>query len=341
MVNISPAFSNIYSSASVSRSVEPEEKMPIKSSPLGPITDDILCTSGILTSGILYKAGVAQARTFMADNPPLRDVAPVSIERPYIMVPGWTTKPDKFDDLVNKLTEGGRNGGHAYYVQNGEFFADGALTQKVEHPPADAKVFVAVFENSHQDPSTTAPQLSKNLTAIRQATGSEKVDIEGYSMGGLCTRQYLDQEGQGVGKVMLLGTPNHGTRFAQLATRVIKRDIKFALKLAGVAPIDLPAMDWLSAGHDNGHLQQLNSRFEQQKAKAESLVIVGSDALPTPGSTKVPLRQGDGMVAANSLQMPDTNNVLLTGRPTLHHGSLPSDSGVYQQRAEFFGWKQG
>ncbi len=299
---------------------------------------DVLTFGELMTSGLTYKIEGARANKAMSAKAPLQDVKPVTIERPYIMVPGWTTKAEKFDALVGKLTEGGRNGGQAYYVQNGNFFTDKELTQKVDPLPKDAKVFVAVFENAHQSPDVTAPQLSKSLAAIRQQTGAEKVDVEGYSMGGLCTRKYLDTNGAGVGKVMQLGSPNKGSRFADLSKRVIQRDFKLAMSLAGVGPIDLPAFNWLSS-KNNSNLEDLNSRFEQQKAKTEDFRIVVADKLPTAHAPFTNGR-GDGMVRRDSSLMPNTDHVILKEKtPLQHHGSLPSNSEVYRERAAFFGWK--
>lgn len=305
---------------------------------LGDLVQDVVCTTQIVSSGLMYKSSGKRAVEYLAENPQqLKNMPNATIERPYMLVPGWTTNPEKFDALVEKLTVNGTNGGAAYYVNNGTIYADSALTKPVTGPVPDAKVFVAVFDNNHQDPSLTAPQLKRSIEAVRTSTGSEKVDLEGYSMGGLATRLFLDQDGEGVGKVLLLGTPNKGTRFAELCKRVVSRDIKFAMNLAGVGAIDLPAFDWLAGAH-NAKLDDLNTRFPQQVAKTEKLMILGGKGLPTPGPLKQPIRKGDGMVAAKSLRMPGVETKLLAGRPSLHHGSLPSDGGVYMETANFFGW---
>jgi len=254
-----------------------------------------------------------------------------------MMVPGWTTKPEKFDALVTRLTEGGRNGGRPYYVRDGQFFADKALTQPLETLPPEARVFVQVFHHTLQPPQETAPQLERSVAAIQKATGSEKVDVEGYSLGGLATRVYLDRGGKGVGKVLLLGTPNQGTRFSELAKRIIQRDINWAMSMAGVSVADLPDMEWLAAG-GNPQLADLNSRWEQQRSRAEDLKILGSAQMLTPAKGLLPVRRGDGLVEARTVGMPGAEVEILKGKPTLQHGALPSDSEVYLERAEFFGW---
>jgi pimeloyl-ACP methyl ester carboxylesterase len=311
--------------------------MPVESGPLGRAVDDMVNLSQIVAAGQMYRMGAAQAQAWMARHPALQDVPHVRMERPYVMVPGWTTKPEKFDALVTRLTEGGRNGGRPYYVRDGRFFADKALTQPVQTVPPQARVFVQVFHDTLQPPTETAPQLERSVASIQKATGSDKVDVEGYSQGGLATRVYLDRGGRGVGKVLLLGTPNHGTRFSELSKRIIQRDIAWAMNMARLTVADLPDMEWLAAGA-NPQLADLNSRWEQQRSRAEGLKILGSAELPTPSRGLMPLRQGDGLVEARSLGMPRVEVEVLKGKPTLQHGALPSDSDVYRERAEFFGW---
>lgn len=312
-------------------------RLPVPVSPLGRTVDDMVTLSQIVASGQLYKMAKAEALAFEAQHPPLRDVPFVRLERPYVVVPGWTTRPEKFDALVTRLTEGGRNGGRPFYVQDGRFFADGALTQPLDTVPADARVFVQVFHDRLQPPSETAPQVGRSLDAVRAATGSSKVDVEGYSLGGLAVRKHLDAGGSGVGKVLLLGTPNGGTRFAQLAQRLIRRDIGWAMKLAGLTIADLPAMEWMSAGA-NPQLAALNASWDRQRAATEGVLLLGSEELPTPSRGLVPLRRGDGLVERQSLTLPDADVRMLEGRPTLQHGFLPSDREVYGERARFFGW---
>lgn len=311
--------------------------MPVEESLLGRTVDDMVTLSQIVTSGQLYKMAKAEALAFEAQHPPLRDVPHVKLDRPYVIVPGWTTRPEKFDALVTRLTEGGRNGGRPYYVQDGAFFADGALTQPLATVPADARVFVQVFHDRLETPATTAPQVGRSLQAVRGATGADKVDVEGYSMGGLATRAHLDQGAQGVGKVLLLGTPNKGTRFAELSQRLIRRDIAWAMKLASLTVADLPAMEWMAAGA-NPHLEDLNSRWDAQRARTDGVMLLGAEELPTPSRGLLPIRKGDGLVERSSLTMPGAQVTVLEGRPTLQHGFLPSDREVYLERARFFGW---
>jgi YVTN family beta-propeller protein len=62
--------------------------------------------------------------------------------------------------------------------------------------------------------------LSAGIATMKQLTGATKIDIIAHSMGGLISRWYLqqgtDQDRQGVQKLIMLGTPNHGTPLASL-----------------------------------------------------------------------------------------------------------------------------
>ncbi|MGE0488874.1 MAG: esterase/lipase family protein [Vulcanimicrobiota bacterium] len=315
----------------------------VESGPLGPWVDDMVNVSQILGAGKLYEMGAAEAARLKAERPPLQDVGNVLIDRPYVIVPGWTTRPEKFDALVARLTSDGRNGGHAYYVKDGSIFVDKECSQPAAHVDAQARVFVVVFDDVLSPPDRTAPQLDRAFRAVRQATGSERLDLLGYSMGGLATRVYLDEYPERVGKVMLLGTGNKGSRLGKLGARLIARDIQWAMGMAGLTPAHLPAMEWMGAsdrdGRDNPHLAALNDHWSHQVAQTESLEIVGGKDLPTASAGWWPMAGGDGMVEASSLEMPGVPVKLLPGKGYKHHGNLPNDSDVYREMVSFFEWR--
>ncbi|HZD00105.1 MAG TPA: lipase [Actinomycetes bacterium] len=58
------------------------------------------------------------------------------------------------------------------------------------------------------------------LTRTVDATGAGRVDLVGYSAGGIVVRDYLGQPGRAsrTRHVVLLGTPNHGAQLAGLAS---------------------------------------------------------------------------------------------------------------------------
>ena len=68
------------------------------------------------------------------------------------------------------------------------------------------------------DIAVSARSVAERVDAIRAATGAGKVDLIGYSQGGLESRYYLKFLGgaDGVGTYVSLGTPQYGTGLANL-----------------------------------------------------------------------------------------------------------------------------
>lgn len=305
---------------------------------VGDYIDTLSSLTHVIYGGALYGQGAEEAGQLLEAGDPLQDVANVAMERPLVIAPGWTTKAEKFDHLVAKLTQGGRNGGQAYYVRDGVFFSDQDLTQRVEHLPQDAKVFVAVYESTVDPPDKTGPQLRTDIEAIQQRLGVDRVDGVGYSLGGLAMRAYLDGGGE-LNHFMILGTSNHGTRFSQMTKRLIEKEMDWATELAEVDPSHLPALMWMSPESESPVLEAFNSRWQEQKSRAGRVLIVGSDGLRTPSLGGWPLAGGDGLVEAESLKMPDTEVVVLPGKGFKQHGNLPHDSDVFRTMTDFFGWQ--
>lgn len=75
------------------------------------------------------------------------------------------------------------------------------------------------------DPSRRTNTIAENarivgdyVEAVRKLTGAQQVDLLGHSMGGLISRFYIDKylEGDGVGQLIMLGSPMAGTSCANL-----------------------------------------------------------------------------------------------------------------------------
>ncbi|MBI3927623.1 MAG: alpha/beta hydrolase [Armatimonadetes bacterium] len=296
----------------------------------------MITLSHLVASGKLYQMASREADLHKERRPPLSDVPDVEIHRPLLIVPGWTTAPEKFEHLVARLTAAGRNGGRAYFLREGQAYEDKECTRPVAQVPADARVFQLVLRDRRDAPEASGPQVASALEAVALATGTERADALAYSMGGLGTRVYLDGGGARVGRLMLLGTGNQGTRFADLSRRVIERDIGWAMSMAGLKGADLPAMQWLAL--DSLHLRDLNSRWDQQRAHTEQALVVGSDGYLTPSGGWWPIRGGDGLVAAGNLKVGDNPVEVVHGRGYTVHGNLPNDSEVYRKMVGFFGW---
>lgn len=275
----------------------------------------------------------------------LTDLPASRLTRPILLVPGFHTPKNRFDHLVDKLTEGGVNGGRPYYVANGQFFSDMACTQQVRPAGQDARVFVAVFPHTNTPPHESAQDLKRSLEAICQMTGQSKVDVTGYSMGGQATRVYLDQGGNAIGKFMMLGTPNQGSALSRTSLGLLDLqrwgyDTDWLVSRKPLSQEDRPALGWLlpvKGGSTNPQLSDLNSRWEQQRARVEAVKFLGSNSRITMGHYFIPTG-GDGTVPAHSLSPGQTAPTYLTDRNHRNHGLLFSNPQTYLEMREFFGW---
>ena len=71
------------------------------------------------------------------------------------------------------------------------------------------------WSNGFGDIKQYALNLSKEIDAIKGYTNAEKVDIVAHSMGGLVARWYIQKWNKNdVGKLIMIGTPNHGSELA-------------------------------------------------------------------------------------------------------------------------------
>jgi pimeloyl-ACP methyl ester carboxylesterase len=304
---------------------------------------DLVAVTQFAGSGMLYKHAGKKAKKINDKFPPLADSPKVKMQDPLVIVPGWGTQPEKFDTLIEHLLASGQNGERAVYVKNGQPFVDKECTQTTTISASD-KVIVAVFETTLDAPDQSAPQTEKVVEAVK-AAGWEKVDVLGYSMGGLSVRKMLDNGTEKVDQVALLGTANQGTRFAALAEYIIERDIKWAMSLGGINAAHLPAMGWLKTWNpekpeSNPRLDSLNKNLDRQMAGANEFLSVASNGLATLSKSWGGHTGGDGLVPAKSATLPGMPTVYLEGKGNKHHGNLPHDSDVVATLTDYFGWER-
>lgn len=305
---------------------------------------DAIAVAQFAGSGFLYKEAAKDAAAALGEKPPLSDAPVVKLEDPFLIAPGWTTLPEKFDNLIAHLLKSPENGERAVYLKEGNAFQDQDCTQPTEIRDSD-KIFVAVYDDVLSPPPETAAQVDRAVSMIKAVHG-EKVDVLGYSMGGLAVRKMLDTTEQTVDQVAYLGTAHRGTRFAALANYVIRRDINFAMKLGNLHAGHLPAMQWMlpedpEGTHPNPNLVELNSpdRLAKQRKQATEMLNIGSRNLATITKPWGGTEGGDGLVQNSSVQLDGVPTVLLDGRGTKQHGFLPSDTKVFLELTDFFGWK--
>lgn len=304
---------------------------------------DAIAVSQFVGSGILYKDAAEAAAEQQKSVPPLSDAPTVKLEDPFLILPGWTTLPEKFDNMVGHLLKNPENGTRAVYIQEGRPYADKDCTQATDITESD-KIFICVYDDVLSPPDKTAPQVAKALAAIKAKQG-EDVDVLGYSMGGVAVRKMLDQDMQKVDQLAFLGTAHNGSRFAALANYVIHRDINFAMNLAGINAAHLPAMQWMMPVDPKNpeaspNLSALNSNWQHQLENCNEAVSIGSDGFSTITRGWGKSEGGDGLVHASSTQSENLPGIVLHGRGSKQHGNLPSDTDAFNALADFYGWQK-
>lgn len=274
----------------------------------------------------------------------LEEAAAVEMPRPALFVPGFTTPIDPYMPLTDHLTADGKNGGRPYYVRNGVIYSDPECTRAVDAPSApEARVFVVMPYTRYDTPPQFAEQLKPDLEAVNRFTGSTATDLVGYSMGGISSRLFLHQSRpEGVGKLLMVGTPNQGSRVGSMAHWAVQNDVGWAMALANHAPAALPALEWLRAVPDgNPVLQDLNARWSQQRALVQDARVIGSVGLPTPGCSPWSWSSGDTAVEKSALALPGLEVRTVSGGLTKSHETLMADPDVFREMSGFLGWKAG
>ncbi len=68
-----------------------------------------------------------------------------------------------------------------------------------------------------------AKKLKDLIQHVLALSGSSKVNLLGHSMGGLISRWYIEQlnGNDNVHKLIMMGTPNHGSRYLPIFTRIV------------------------------------------------------------------------------------------------------------------------
>jgi triacylglycerol lipase len=114
-------------------------------------------------------------------------------EVPVLLVPGFDGTPDSLGTLAARLRAGGRR----------------------------VVVVVALPDRGTGDLAAAARVLERAV----DRTGAASVDLVGYSAGGIVVRAFLADRGGAARtrRVVLLGTPNHGTELAGAAAAVDAR----------------------------------------------------------------------------------------------------------------------
>jgi pimeloyl-ACP methyl ester carboxylesterase len=252
------------------------------------------------------------------------------VERPVILVPGWSTETEVFSPLLSKLEE--RNPA-AVYVKNGQFFSDPGCRESTS-PTKETKVYMLVFQDNRATPDRFLAEFQLALSSLPR---SGPIDVLGYSLGGSVARDYLDRGGDKVGKLLMLGTPANGTPLVEASVHILRRDIKWASSLAGLKGTDLDALEALAPS--SAYFRKLNSGLEEQLSRTEATELAGVGNMWTLSSRGLPRLHGDGLVPLDSLKLPGVPMNRLDGEPAALHEHQPYSVGAYQTMTRFFGWE--
>src|SRR6478609_688287 len=118
------------------------------------------------------------------------DAGPTTVDQgrpgPVLLVPGYGGSTGSLQDLAARLTAAGRS------------------TTVVDLPG-----------DGTGDLQAAAAVLDESAHAALARTGADSVDIVGYSAGGIVARLFVADGGAAITRrVVLLGSPNHGTTLA-------------------------------------------------------------------------------------------------------------------------------
>ena len=97
-----------------------------------------------------------------------------------------------------------------------------------------------IIGSSTGDIKQYAGKLSNEVDSLKQDTCAKKIDIVAHSMGGLVARYYVQMSEMGetdVGKLIMIGTPNHGADFASLPKATLKALINLILDELGLSSL--------------------------------------------------------------------------------------------------------
>ena len=265
----------------------------------------------------------------------------VTLSRPLLGVVGFMGRMGDTAHLMEHLTEGGQNGGNTYYLKDQKVYRDSDFQEPLpsDWTDPDARVFQLVPRERSQSPEITAEQIGPALQQIAAITGQCKADVAAHSLGGLGARIYCSGGGQGIGRLMMVGTPNLGLRAATLAEWAVTEGIGRAMKLGNLGPQALPALQWLRSVSDgNPKLEELNTRWVDQKRSLEDVKVIGSGGRLTASSEASGWGDGDGLVNSASLGLPETSLTVLPGTWSQGHISLMNDRQVFREMSDFFKW---
>lgn len=258
---------------------------------------------------------------------------PPALERPVLFLHGFNGSAGRWDHVFDWLTSGeepvNKSGG---IVDAGKF----------DDLDPEANLFSLRFSRAYNSVEVNTAEVKEAVEAVLQATGAEELDLVVHSLGGLDARAYLQDEDEKVNKLVMMGTPNHGSQLANM--ELFFRE-KFDFPL--VPPTDdaevrklLHQMtpDKLDKNKEpkNPWLRALNNDWENQRDKADVLIVAGA-GIPTLTSGPGLTIRGDGVVTRRSSTLKGVKRKTAWFRS---HGRIQNSAKVMESTAKFLMGKQ-
>lgn len=252
---------------------------------------------------------------------------PPTLERPIVFVHGFNGSAERWDKMMEWLSSddsGNRSGG----VINAGQFDD--LDPK-------ANMFSLRLSRPYNSVEKNTAELKETVEAVLKATGASEVDLVVHSLGGLNSRAYLQDKDEKVNKLIMLGTPNHGSQLANLELWMRE---KFNYPV--LPPVDDPevrrVLEQLSVDKtdrngepQNPWLHSLNDDWANHKQGADIMIVAGAGTPTLTGGPGVTVF-GDGVVTRRSARMDGVENKTVWFKT---HGGLQNSTKVMEAIGEF------
>ncbi len=241
--------------------------------------------------------------------------APPVLPRPVVLVHGFNGTPESFQPITNWLGQANKDAG----IVNPD---------RLEGLDGDAKLFTLRFSRPYNSIETNSAELQKTIEAVCKATGSSEVDLIVHSLGGLDGRDLLRESDEKIKRMVMIGTPNHGSQLANLEL-VFREKFGWPIK----PPVDdaevRTVLNQLKV--NNPYLNELNDGWPRQRDKADMMVIAGA-GIPTLGGGLGITAIGDGVVTRRSANLDGIETKTAWFKS---HGALLKTDSVMENAAAF------
>jgi triacylglycerol esterase/lipase EstA (alpha/beta hydrolase family) len=227
----------------------------------------MLVLSALTLCVVLAVGGVLVGRA-------VSDAGPTTVDQgrpgPVLLVPGYGGSTGSLQDLAARLTAAGRS------------------TTVVDLPG-----------DGTGDLQAAAAVLDESAHAALARSGADSVDIVGYSAGGIVARLFVAEGGAAITRrVVLLGSPNHGTTLADLVNSVLPEPCPEACRQLAT---------------DSDLLRRLNADDETPSGPTWVSVWTTQDATITPP---------DSAQLSGALNLPVQS---ICANAQVQHSNLPRD----------------